>query len=317
MPEPENRRLQGVKSMNESKDIEKTALMNNLSGTGTTVVSAANGKQTPSVSTSDLFSASIANMQEQDKTYFNKRITSFIGYNAFTIEDLPVTMQIIDKTYENYMKSFKETGYIDFSQTGKITGVSEGEIYKIFDKEIYGHLEKHLLTPSEISSLKKLVPEIQDRQEMFVKYLRGQPINHPQKANPGTLGFIKSLFKKIIQGFFKMMEHKNDLETLFEKIKNSKEISSCYKPTGTKIQGVQHVRDLDLRKTNLYSLGSLKKVSGDIHLDSDCKVPKQSWSKIDIQGRIFLNGKDKTDFYKNITPGKLNDKSIPFPGMER
>jgi hypothetical protein len=300
-----------------NKNIEGTTVMNDLSGTGTTVVSAANGKQTPSLSTSDLFSASIANMQEQDKTYFNKRITSFIGYNAFTIEDLPVTMQIIDKTYENYMKSFKETGYIDFSQTGKITGVSKGEICKIFDKEIYGHLEKHFLNPSEIATLQKLVPESHNRQEMFVKYLRGQPINLQLKSNPGSLSFIKALFRKILQGFFKIMEHKNDLETLFEKIKSNNGISSCYKPTGTKIQGVKHVKDLDLRKSNLYSLGSLKKVSGDIHLDSDCKIPKQSWSKIDIQGRIFLNGKDKTELYKNITQRKPGDKSILFPGMER
>ena len=72
------------------------------------------------------------------------------------------------------------------------------------------------------------------------------------------------------------------------------------KPSGTTIQNVHHVHDLDLRGTNLYSLGSLKTVSGDIHIDSDCKVPKQSWSKIDIQGRVFVNGHDKTEKYINV-----------------
>ena len=89
------------------------------------------------------------------------------------------------------------------------------------------------------------------------------------------------------------------------------------KPSGTKIQDVQHVQDLDLRGANLYSLGSLKKVSGDIYIDSDCKIPKHSWSKIDIQGKVFVNDRDQTDIYKNASPEPANLEQAAFLGMER
>lgn len=171
---------------------------------------------------SDMFLQSISNLEEEEKSYLNNRIAKFMGSQVFTIEDLPQTIQVLNKTYQYYENSFKETGYVDFTMTEKLTGVPEENIQKIFDKEVYGYFEEHFLSKRELDKIQEIVPEAEKRQEMFVDYLRGKPINLVEEQKQEEIGILKALFQKMLKAFMKIMEHKNELEVLFENIKTGK-----------------------------------------------------------------------------------------------
>ncbi len=271
-------------------------------------------------SSSDIFLDSLKTVQQSEINVLNKRIASFMGCDAFTVSDLPRTMEILDRTFKSYRDNFKKTGYIDFSKTGVLTGVAEKDLYKLFDREVYGYFEKHFLSKAEKQKLCAIVPDSSKRQDMFVQYITGKHMTFPEKKPNDVLhlqayGIIKGFFNKIIKGFFNVMNKKNELEAVFENIKQSKGIPMCFKPTGTEIKDIQYVRDLDLRGARIENLGTLKKVVGNIHLDENCKVPHQSWSKIEIKGRIFVNGMDNTEKFLNIqskTDNQITKVSIPI-----
>ena len=136
------------------------------------------------------------------------------------------------------------------------------------------------------------------------------------KENQDDLKYLKKHQDKEDPDPFEPVFFENNIYYLeMQKERILGKIPSDLKPSGASIKDITHVQNLDLRGVNLYSLGSLKKVSGDVHLDSSCKVPKQVWSKIEIKGKVFLNGKDKTALYKNIQP-KPQREPISL-GMER
>jgi DNA repair protein RadC len=226
----------------------------------------------PERNTSKVFEDAINELKENEKYILNKRVEQLLGGRHLNVDDLPNTMYIIDKTYNSFISEYHASGYVDFEKIEHHVGTDGSSLYRIFDKEVYSFFEKNILEESERKKLSKLIPDAKNRQSLFADYARKKPIDlsHYTEKEAGVIG---KMFKTIINGFFRLMGKKHELERLFEdfrhgryeetQLQKDKVIINASELNRYSLKNVDMIiGDVDFGQANLPDLGDLQKITG-------------------------------------------------------
>lgn len=171
-------------------------------------------------SSREIFSDAISILEDSQKQELNRRFCEYLGTSKLTIDMLPETAEILERTFLLYHKEFREKGYIDFNSIDKQSGRFQSDLYRVFDKDVYSFYERVCLTDSEIEELESIIPDFAERQKMFVKFMRGAPVclkNQPRKNSTR----VKKMFLKILASVSRVLGFQNALEKTFQEIKSN------------------------------------------------------------------------------------------------
>lgn len=167
--------------------------------------------------------------KKKEQKLLLKRLNGYFGDNtSLTLNDLPLTSRVLDKLYGHFDKEMKTTGFIDFSKmddalTDPIVKIGEKKIFLLFDYEVYEYLEDKYLSNKEKNKLEKVVPDLEQRKILFVKYLHtgnieiDKTIHTLKQASmiKENAGFLKKVFGKLKNGFLKLMSIKPQIEQTY------------------------------------------------------------------------------------------------------
>ena len=252
-----------------------------------------------------LFINGINKLKEDEKNHYNSYISAILGSDRLKIDDLPNTMYILDKVYQNYKSQYETYGYVDFERGEKATGFDRDIMPRVLDKEIYSFFEKNILSENERKRLSSLVPDIKERQEIFADYMIKKKSFNLSTYSKKEASFIQQMFKKIADALKALLGKKPELEVLFESIGKKHSVKTDFSRSQkniinaselkdyTSLKGVDMIiGDVNFSKTLLTDLGDVREITGQA-VFTNSRI--SSLSKLENAGSIDLRNSNVYD----------------------